>query len=81
MKPVIKSETGVSSASPDAGARPAALAANVVSVLQKECIPTSKRTKHETEAASSSIFGYRRKSIGHILSFRRQADAEASNQV
>ena len=57
MKPVIKSETGVSSASPDAVARPAELTANSVSVLQKECIPTAKRTKHETEAASPASLG------------------------
>ena len=57
LKPVIKSETGVSSASPDAVARLAVLTANSVSVLQKDCIPTAKRTKHETEAGPPASLG------------------------
>ena len=54
---MIKSETGASSASPDAAASPAQLTSNAVYVLQKECIPTVKRTKHETEAVLSASLG------------------------
>ena len=57
QKPVIKSETGVSPASPDAAASPAALTADSAYVLQKECIPTAKRIKHETEAESPAPLG------------------------
>jgi hypothetical protein len=57
LKPIIKSETGASSATSDAAASPAELTSNSVYVSQKECIPTVKRTKHETEAVLSASLG------------------------
>ena len=57
LKPMIKTETGASSAPSDADASPAELTSNSVYVLQKECIPAVKRTKHETEAALSASLG------------------------
>lgn len=57
LKPMIKTETGASSAPSDAAASPAELTSNSVYVLQKECSPTVKRTKHETEAVLSASLG------------------------
>ena len=77
QKAVIKSETGVSSASPDA----AALTADSDSVLHKECIPTAKRTKHDTEtgspaslcaaspSATSSVFTGTRKLMKPVIKY------------
>jgi hypothetical protein len=57
LKPMIKTETGASSAPSDADASPAELTSNSVYVLQKECSPTVKRTTHETEAVLSASLG------------------------
>jgi hypothetical protein len=57
LKPMIKSETGASYAPSDAAASHAELTSNSVYVSQKECIPTVKRTKHESEVVLSASLG------------------------